>query len=471
MTIMMASSSSSLFLISAVLALGVVLIAAGGSGATATGFTALTLSAGTSSIHEGRAVAVGPSGEQFWGDYFQGGSVTYGSKTATSASAQALGIWKRVAGTVTNVWTFACTSASGEIDLVKLLVDSTGTLRVVARLNGAVAISPSLVLSSAVNIFSILTIDITSAGVVTAQVSTNAAGNVIARGAFLEANNAMAIVGFGTGATTLAGQTLALGTNTGFYFRLSAAGAGVASQKSASYTIIDGCYNSANSRSYVVGSAGGNFFVSGLDAAANWQGAYVSAFAGVAGSNTFASALSAVCLGSALRLSGEFRTDVGATLQLGSVGRASTNANTKDTFTVALDTAALGVQTSNQGFALFGGSGQALVATPAGVAWGSGDLFAGAGTFSGTVTPTYAGGTTKFDTYVTSISAGSVYGNVSVADVSATGSGSRFRDMAIGGAGNGKILFAYDVTGTVSYGTLSASVKSGQKTAILEYTL
>ena len=434
-------------------------------GSATVGFTSVKLASSTVSAHQGRSSTWGPSDEQF-GSGFAGsaGTVSYGTQTATFTRAGVY-VWKAVSGSFTNIWVFEGLSNSDIIDLADIETDSTGKLSIALSVNGAVKVSPTLSLScSTFNIYCVIIVQISPTGVITGFASTNAA-NIIPKDLFLDANNGMTVTGFGSGAVTLAGQSLNLGTGSGFLVRLSSAGAGIGSLKGFT-NFISGCYNSFNGLTYVTGqSSGSNLVVASYSAAGTTQSSIVTSFSAGATSISSATGYSIVCLGTVgVHISGDFRTDAGVTLSLGSVTRTS---SVLDTLTAAFDTS-LNVLSSNQGNAVYDGHGYGLVKSTTGAVWGAGGLFGGAGTFSGFATPNY--GSTKNDLYVSSISAsGSSYANVSVADVSAAASAVRYRGMSM--SLSSKILFVVDVIGSVKFGTLSASVKSGQQVAIVVYTL
>ena len=415
------------------------------------GYSAVTAFSGTATYRSAGRVVYDGAGNLWAVATFQGGSLSLGTASITTVNL-AIGVFRRDAATGT--WAgvaFEATALSYEVEALGIAVDSTGKATIVGRVSGDVRITATLVVGSGnLQVNSILVIQVSSALVPgTAFASVNTV-NAVAGSAWLEANNAVGIGAYASGNVALGGQSITNAASfASVYFRLDSTGAAVAKAKlTTTGQIFGGCHNPSTSRSYVV-SGMSVVGIANSGASPATQGPYT---VGSAGGQLQCIA----CAGSSVQADGYFT----GTATVGSTTLVATGSN--DAITFNLDTASLAPVSANQGHATSEGRGVGgLKGASAPLVWSAGHMLGG-GSLSGVAIPNYS---PKYVTYLATVSAGSVYANVTASD--STNGSSVVYASAINAAGS-KIGIFVIVSGTsVKFGLLTA--RAGLN--LVEYTV
>jgi hypothetical protein len=418
--------------------------------APSSGYSGVVAFSGSATYRTAGSVLYDSAGNLWAVATFQGGSLSLGTASVSTVN-RAIAVFKRVSNTWSGV-AFEVTALAYDVEALDITVDSTGKATIVGRVSGDVRITSSLVVGSGnLQVNSILVIQVSSALVpVTAFASVNTV-NAAAGSAWIEANNAVGIGAYASGNVALGGQSItnAVAFKT-VYFRLDSTGAVVASAKlTTTGQIFGGCYNPSTARSYVVATMS---VVGIADSGANpsTQGPYTVGGTGGGQLQRIA------CAGASVQADGYFTGSV----TVGTTTLVATSSN--DAITFNLDTAALAPVSANQGHANSEGRGVGgLKGTSAALVWSAGHILNG-GSLSGVAIPSYTG---NYVTYLATVSAGSVYANVTSSD--STRGSSLVYDSAINAAGS-KIAIFVNVGGTsVKFGTLTANAGLN----LIEYTV
>lgn len=418
---------------------------------SSSGYSAVLPFGGVSNFRQPGSVIYDSAGNLWAIATFQGGSLTLGAASVTTVN-RSIAVFRRSAST--GAWAgvkFEATAVSFNVVAADIVVDTTGKATVIASLSGDVRITSSLVVSNGnFQVNSILVVQLSSALVPVLAFASSNTVNAAAGSVWLESNNAVAIGGYASGSVTLGSQTISNSASFAtIYYRLDSTGAVVAKSKlPTTGTIFGGCYNPSNGLSYAVATMS----VVGIGAGANpsTQGPYTVGGSGNGQLQRIA------CAGSSVQVDGYFAGSV-------SVGTTTlVAAASNDAITFNLNTAALSPVSANQGNAGSDGRGVGgLKGSSSGLVWSAGHILGG-GSLSGVVIPNVAG---NYVTYLATVSAASVYANVTATD--STKGSSLVYDSAINAAGS-KIALFVSVSGTsVKYGTLTANAGFN----LVEYTV
>jgi hypothetical protein len=300
--------------------------------------------------------------------------------------------------------------------------------------------------------------------VLNAVISTNS-HNVIVGKPTIGASDELIIPGGFEGTAALAGASLSGGAKDGYVIRLSAAFAGISASKTtgsgAHNTILWAIKRNAADGSFeAVGqflinvNAGSNLnsatmslLVAKLDSSLNFVSASAPSFAGGPVTLTsWARGLDVVICGGSGYVTGDFHTDSGVALTVGSSSLVSVPSTSSDVVVAQFSLSTQAPVWGNQLYASQG-KGTSLACSAGGLVWVSGNIYI-SGNFSGVVLTS-----TNYNYFLASISASGVFASASSAGTSA--GTSSMKDIDIGA--DGVIALTGEAKSTVNYGPKKVS--------------